>query len=77
MGDRRGRPAAVVLEPLHGLEEAQLSVEQQEQIGHEIEVIKNWNASASRQVLAWAVCRLYMVHALRRPRSTFPRDGTS
>jgi Protein of unknown function (DUF2786) len=61
--------AAKVAELLakHGLEEAQLAVEDQEQMGHLEERMKSWDASPARRTLAWAVCRLYMVYAIRRP----------
>jgi hypothetical protein len=61
--------AAKVAELLaqHGLEEAQLEVKDQEAVEHERELMKSWETSGSRRVLAWAVCRLYMVYAIRHP----------
>ena len=49
----------------YGLEESQLKVEDQEQLGHEETLEKLWNASPARRVLVHAVCKLYMVHTLR------------
>jgi len=59
--------AAKVAELLaqHGLEEAQLRVEDQEQMSHEAEIMRSWNASPARRTMAWAACRLYMVYAIR------------
>jgi hypothetical protein len=48
----------------HGLEEAQLRVEDQLQMGHEA-FERHWNASPARHVLVVAVCRLYLVHTIR------------
>jgi hypothetical protein len=60
--------AAKVAELLaqHGLEEAQLVVEEQTGIGHEdyISSINNWSTSPHRRMLAVAVCELYMVDVL-------------
>lgn len=57
--------AAKVAEMLaqYGLEEAQLAVEERSggDIGHEETVIKEWDASPARRLMALAVCRLYMV----------------
>jgi Protein of unknown function (DUF2786) len=56
----------------HGLEEAQLDVnEQEEQIGHE-DYISNWNSSPARRKLAIAVCTLYFVKPLIRTKKGAP-----
>jgi len=49
----------------HGLEEAQLKVEDQAGLGHEQTNEKMWNASPARRALVLAVCTLYMVKTLR------------
>lgn len=45
----------------HGLEEAQLSVEEQSGLEHEAGEEKEWNKSQGRKILVSSVCRLYMV----------------
>lgn len=59
--------AAKVAELLaqHGLEEAQLATEDQEQLEHE-DHVSNWNSSPARRVLVIAICKLYMVTPLVR-----------
>lgn len=59
--------AAKVAELLaqHGLEEAQLKTEDQEQVGHE-DYVSNWNTSPARRLLVISICRLYMVKPLIR-----------
>jgi Protein of unknown function (DUF2786) len=65
--------AAKVAELLaqHGLEEAQLKVEDQEEVGHE-DYVANWNASPARRVLVIAICKLYFVKPLVRSQKGKP-----
>jgi hypothetical protein len=65
--------AAKVAELLaqHGLEEAQLSVEEQTGVSHE-DYVSDWNTSPYRRALAIAVCRLYMVSPLIRSKKGSP-----
>src|SRR5215475_1819621 len=58
----------------HGLEEAQLDVKDQEQMGHDETFEKLWNASSARRVLVIAICRLYFVYTIRYTRGS--KTGT-
>jgi hypothetical protein len=55
----------------YNLEEAQLDLKHQEDIGHE-DYASNWNASPARRALAIAVCRLYYVKPLIRRKKGQP-----
>jgi hypothetical protein len=58
--------AAKVAEMLaqYGLEESQLDVQEQSEIGHEYDVAKEWSTSPARRILANSVCRLYSVRCI-------------
>jgi len=49
----------------YGLAESQLDTKDQEELSHEENMEKLWNASPARRVLVNAICQLYMVHTLR------------
>jgi len=65
--------AAKVAELLaaHGLEEAQLKVEDQEQVSHE-DYVSNWNSSPAKRTLILAICKLYFIRALVRSKKGQP-----